>query len=331
MDEYQRLRATLGVLFTVTVFGVAGFMLIEDLSLVDALYETVITISTVGYTEPAGGLTEGGRIFTAVLIIVGVGSVFYTAAVALEVFIDEVVVGRRRARREERMIDRMQGHTIVCGYGRVGSSVAARLAASAVDVVVVDANEDRVERARAHDVVAVRGDATQEEVLTAAGLDRAGVIIACVHGDSDNLSIVLSARVRRPDLYVLARASDQDVERRIKMAGANRVITPPEVGAERLAALVLNPDLTEFVDIAAGDTFLEFRVEQMMLSPGSELAGQTLADNRIRSRVGTLVLAVRQSDGTVVTNPPADTVLGVGDALFAMGTADQLEQLEKLV
>lgn len=229
------------------------------------------------------------------------------------------------------MIDRMQGHTIVCGYGRVGSSVAARLAASAVDVVVVDANEDRVERARAHDVVAVRGDATQEEVLTAAGLDRAGVIIACVHGDSDNLSIVLSARVRRPDLYVLARASDQDVERRIKMAGANRVITPPEVGAERLAALVLNPDLTEFVDIAAGDTFLEFRVEQMMLSPGSELAGQTLADNRIRSRVGTLVLAVRQSDGTVVTNPPADTVLGVGDALFAMGTADQLEQLEKLV
>ncbi len=157
------------------------------------------------------------------------------------------------------------------------------------------------------------------------------MLIACVHNDSDILSIVLSARVRQQDLYILARASDLDAERRIRMAGADRVITPPEVGAERLAALVLHPGLTEFVDIAAGGTVLEFQVEEMTIAKASQLAGLTLAEARIRNQVGVTVLAVRHADGRVTTNPPASIELSADDVLVAIGTDEQLRALEKLV
>lgn len=331
MTERQRLLSAVAVLLAVICFGTVGFVLIEDLSVTDALYETMITISTVGYAEPAGGLGPAGRLFTVSLILVGVGALFYTAVTALELLIEEMVGGDRRQRREDKMIAKLEGHAIVCGYGRVGTSVAKRLAARDIELVIVDAGEERIEIARAYGFATVRGDATHEDVLSAAGLDRARVLIACVHGDSDNLSIVLSARVRQPDLYVLARASDQEAERRIKMAGADRVITPPEVGAERLAALVLHPGLTEFVDIAAGGTLFEFRVEELTLSTASELAGKTLAESRIRTRVGASILAIRHSGGKVTTNPGATMPLGVDDVLVAMGTPEQLMELEKLV
>jgi voltage-gated potassium channel len=229
------------------------------------------------------------------------------------------------------MIARLEGHAIVCGYGRVGTSVADRLSARDIELVIVDDLEPRIESARARGYATVRGDATHEDVLSAAGLDRARVLIACVHSDSDNLSVVLSARVRQPDLYILARASDTDAERRIKMAGADRVITPPEVGAERLAALVLHPGLTEFVDIAAGGTLFEFRVEELTVGATSELAAMPLAESRIRTKVGTTILAVRHVDGKITTNPPPSMSIAAGDVLVAIGTVDQLRALEKLV
>lgn len=331
MSERQRLRIALLVLGVVVLVGTLGYMMIERLGLVDAIYDTVITITTVGYAEPAGGLSRAGRLFTVFLVLAGVGSVFYTAAVALELFIDELMGGRRRLRQEEKMIAKLEGHTIVCGYGRVGSSVADRLVVHDVDLVVLDIDDERVEHARSEGFPVVRGDATDEDALTAAGLDRAAVVIACVHSDSDNLSIVLSARVRRPDLYVLARASNTDAERRLTMAGANRIVTPPEVGAERLAALVLNSNLTDFVDIAGRNSMLELRVEELPLSATSELTGKSLADSRIRSRVGTTVLAIRHGDGTMTSNPSPTMALAADDALVAIGTADQLEQLEKLL
>ena len=321
----------MAVLGSVIVIGTIGYMVVEDLGFLDALYETAITITTVGYAEPAGGLSQGGRLFTVLLVLGGVGSVFYAAAVGLEMFIDEIVGGRRRLRQEERMIAKLEGHTIVCGYGRVGASVAARLAQSDVHLLVVDTDEERVEQARAAGIAAIRGDAIEEDTLTDAGLDRAGAVIACVHSDSDNLSIVLSSRVRRPEMTVLARASSLEAERRLKMAGADRIVTPPEVGAERLAALLLNSGLTDFIEIAGRNTLLKLRVEEVALSAGSELIGKSLADSRIRSNVGTTILAIRHGDGTVTSNPSPSVPLADKDILVAIGTAEQLEQLEKLM
>ena len=331
MTERQRLRWALIVLGAIVVVGTVGYMRVQDLNMLDALYFTVITVSTVGFAEPPGGFTTAGQTLTIGMILLGVGAALYTAVTALELLIDEMVGGSRRQRREEKMIARLEGHAIVCGYGRVGTSVANRLSARDVELVIVDDLEDRIERARAQGFATVRGDATHEDVLSAAGVDRASVVIACVHSDSDNLSVVLSARVRRPDLYILARASDTDAERRIKMAGADRVITPPEVGAERLAALVLHPGLTEFVDIAAGGTLFEFRVEELTLKPESELANVSLAESRVRSRVGASILAVRHAEGRITTNPPPTMNLLAGDVLVAMGTVDQLRALEDLV
>ncbi|HSF84793.1 MAG TPA: potassium channel protein [Acidimicrobiia bacterium] len=331
MTERQRLRWAVAVLGAIVVIGTAGYVQVQDLSLLDALYFTVITVSTVGFAEPPGGFTTAGQALTIAMILMGVGAAFYTAVTALELLIDEMVGGSRRQRREEKMIARLEGHAIVCGYGRVGTSVANRLSARDVELVIVDDLEDRIERARVQGFATVRGDATHEDVLSAAGVDRASVVIACVHSDSDNLSVVLSARVRRPDLYILARASDTDAERRIKMAGADRVITPPEVGAERLAALVLHPGLTEFVDIAAGGTLFEFRVEELTLGPESELANVPLAESRVRSRVGASILAIRHAEGRITTNPPPTMNLVPGDVLVAIGTVDQLRALEKLV
>ncbi len=331
MTERQRLRWALAVLVAVLVLGTIGYALIEQLDVLEALYMTVITVSTVGFAEPAGGFSRGGQAFTIVTILFGVGAALYTLVAALELLIEEMVGGNRRQRREEKIIAGLEGHAIVCGYGRVGTSVANRLAARDTELVIVDHIEDRIETARAQGYATVRGDATHEDVLSAAGLDRARVLIACVHSDSDNLSVVLSARSRQPDLYILARASDTDAERRLKMAGADRVITPPEVGAERLAALVLHPGLTEFVDIAAGGTLFEFRVEELTVGPKSELAGKPLAESRVRTRVGASILAIRHADGHITTNPAPTISIDGGDVLVAMGTVDQLRELEKLV
>lgn len=333
MTSVQRQRIRWGsVLFLmIVIVGTVGYMIIEDLDPLAATYLTITTITTVGFSEPPGGFSHAGQAFTIGVMLFGVGGALFTVVAAFEVLIDEMVGGRRRQRREERMIARLNGHAIVCGYGRVGTSVAQRLAARDTELVIVDESEERIDTARALGMATVRGDATHEDVLSAAGLDRCRVVISCVHSDSDNLSVVLSARARRPDLYILARASDLGAERRLKLAGADRVITPPEVGAERLAALVLHPGLTEFVDIAAGGTLFEFRVEELEIGPSSDLAGRTLADSQIRSRVGASILAVRHASGVVTTNPPPTMPMAEGDTLVAIGTADQLLGLEKIV
>lgn len=333
MNSTQRQRIRFGgaMFVAIIVASTIGYMLIEDLNVLEATYLTLTTITTVGFSEPPGGFSPTGQAFTILVMLFGVGVGLFTIVAAFELFMDEITGGRRLKRREERMIARLQGHAIVCGYGRVGTSVSQRLAARDTELVIVDDSESRIDTARTLGMATVRGDATHEDVLSAAGLDRCRVLIACVHGDSDNLSIVLSARARRSDLYILARASDLDAERRLKLAGADRVITPPEVGAERLAALVLHPGLTEFVDIAAGGTLFEFRVEELEISKGSELAGRTLAESQIRTKVGTSILAIRHAAGGITTNPSPEVPMSAGDVLVAIGTADQLQGLEKMV
>lgn len=331
MSERQRVAWGAIIVAAVVVVGTIGYMILSDLTVLGALYLTVITISSVGFAEPPGGFTTAGQAFTMGVIVFGLGAAFYTAVAALEIGIDEAVGGRRQQRREERMIARLEGHAIVCGFGRVGTSVSTRLSVQHLDLVVIDDNEARIDLARALGHPVIQGNATHEDVLSAAGLDRARVLIACVHSDAENLSIVLSARAREPDLYILARASELEAERRLKLAGADRVITPPEVGAERLAALVLHPGLTEFIDIAAGGTLFEFRVEELLVGFESPLAGRTLAAARIRTETGASILAIRHGDGRATTNPPPEMMIEPKDTLVAMGTVEQLRLLESLV
>ncbi len=331
MTDQQRLIWGAAMILAVIAFGTLGYMVIEGLVFIDALYLVVITVSTVGFAEPGDGFSYAGEAFTIIIVVLGVGGVFYTAATTVEWLVDELVGGRRQQRRELRMIASLEDHVVVCGFGRVGRSVATRLQAGNTPLVVVDSDEERVERARVLGYPVVQGDATHEDVLTIAGLDRAATLIACVRADAENLSIVLSARAAHIGLFILARASEASAERRLRLAGADRVITPPEVGAERLAAIAMHPMLTEFVDIAADGALVEFQVEELGVTTESELVGKTLAGARIRSVVGSTILAVRHTNGMVTTNPSPTAVIEPGDVLVAIGTVDQLRALRQLV
>lgn len=320
----------MGLLVVTAAGGTIAYAVIEDLSLLDALYLSIITISTVGFAEPSGGFSTAGQIATIALVVVGVGTVFYTATVGLEFLLEEIIAGRAQSRFERRRIRAMENHVIVCGYGRVGRAVAERLTDGGSKVVVIELDSHVSESAIPADWTVLEGDATHDEMLDRAGINSASVLIAAVE-DNDNLAIVLSARARRQDIRIIARASDQQSERKLYLAGADRVVSPVAVGAERLAAMAVDPELSEFIDIAVHGDLVDFKIREITIRPGSAIRDQTLADSTIRHTTGALILAVRRRDGTVNVNPEGDAVLKEGDTLVAIGTQEQLERLEGLV
>lgn len=306
------------------VLGTVGYVLVEGQDLLGGLYLTMIAISTAGFAEPEGGFSRAGQVLTIGLLFVGVGSVFYTGAVALEFIVEDVLGGAGRRRRERRRVVRMQDHYIICGFGQVGRDVWTQLPNDRT--IVVDDDEDAVEIAQARGATVVHGDATHDDVLEAAGIHRAEALIACVKSDSDNVAIVLSARSLCPELRIIARATEAGSSRKLELAGANRIVAPQVVGAERLAALALRPDLTEFVDIATGEALVEFRIEEIQVPLNSPLVGRSIQTSRIRDESGVLVLAIKQPSGQVVVSPPADFEIIGGQTLVCIGTQDQLRE-----
>ncbi len=332
MTQARRFWAGMALLLLVTVAGAVGYVLVEDMRFLDALYTVAITISTVGFSEPEGGFSDLGRVFTISIILAGVGSALYTATAGIEMGLEAFLGGQRQRRRMEREIAGLRDHIVVCGYGRIGRNVHQRLVESPDPrgVLLVESDPDRAENARLHGALVLEGDATRDEVLDAAGIDRCSVLIACVRSDADNLFIVLSARSRRRDLLVIARATEAESERKLVLAGADRVVTPQAVGAARLAALAVQPDVADFIDLMVEGRLLEFRVERFEVVDGSAAAGTTLGSSEIRSKTGTLVLAV-QENGRIALNPGADFVIRPGQVLYGIGTGDQVERLRDIL
>lgn len=311
-----------------TLVGVVGYVIIESASFFDAFYMTVITISTVGYGEVIE-LSEAGRAFSIVLVIVGVGLVFYTATAALELVFERQPLREQRALQKK--IDSLDGHYIVCGFGRVGRHAWEHIIGDGQDCVVIDRDSDRADNARQAGALVVEGDATQNDTLERAGIDRAAGLVASVEKDSDNLVIVLSARSANRDMVISARADDTEVESKMVLAGADRVVAPQVVGGHRLAELTVHKEVADFVDLVHAGRHVEFRVEEFEIADGTDLAGSNLRDSDIRSRSGAMVFALEQPDGTVVVNPSPDTAFQAGARLVAIGTDQQLRQLRLLV
>lgn len=328
MTSGVRLRRAAGVLLGVIGVGTVGYRLIESVSWFDALYMVVITVSTVGYSETIQ-LSEPGRFFTAALIIVGVGTAFYTATAALELFIEQVSEGGKKARMQ-RDVDRLSGHQIVCGFGRVGSATWRDMLGHGAKVVVVEADPEKAEMAREQGALVVEGDATHNDVLIEAGIHRAKGIVASVDTDSDNLVVVLSARSMNPDILIVSRAKFVESETKLKLAGADKVVAPQLVGARRMAAMALQPDLADFVDLVIHGHHVEFKVARIVIDEGSSFRLKTLRQSNIRDATGAQVLAIERPDGTVELNPDPLTILSEGDTLVAMGRNDQLEALTAL-
>ncbi len=330
MNLRLRLVTAVSLLILIAMAGTVGYMWIEDLALLDAFYLTVITISTVGFQEPAGGFTRPGELATIALIIIGVGTVFYTATTALEFAMEQFLGGSMQARRERRRIDSMDNHVIICGYGRIGRHVWEVLEPGPRQVVVIDSEERKAQAARDAGIPVVELDATDDHSLELAGIDTAEVLIASVRSDPDNVAIVLSARARRPDLRIIARANEPQAEKKLLLAGADRVVTPAVVGAERMASMVEQPDLTDFIDLQFHGDLVELRVEECHLEADSPLIGRTLATSQIREDSGAMVIAVVTQAGKPILNPPADFWLRAGQTLVAIGIEDQLDRLRKL-
>jgi voltage-gated potassium channel len=294
--------------------------------MLDALYQTVTTISTVGFRE-VGEPTTAFKWFTIVLVLGGVGTALYTLSVLLETVVEGRLTDRIGRRRMDRRMSEMSGHVIICGWGRVGRSIARFVTGAGDEVVVIESDP---ERAALIDHPYIRGDATDDDILERAGIDRAATLIAALNTDADNLFVTLSGRSRRPELFIVARARVEGSEAKLFQAGANRVVNPQQIGGARMGALATQPHVAEFLDVVMHDGSLEFRLAEVPVANGSELDGPTLREAHIRDRTGSLVLAIRESDGDFNTNPSPETPLTGGTVLIAVGTKPQLDGLRAL-
>lgn len=310
------------MLAAVVAFGTGGYFAF-GFTLLDALYQTIITITTVGFRE----LTEFGnglKVFTIVLIVIGVSTVLYSFTLVVQLVVEGHLgefVGRRRM---DRKISNLRGHTIVCGWGRVGAGVAHGLDMEGHQVVVVDQSIDRVRNLEFPTVV---GDATRDDTLRAAGIERARALVAALDGDADNLFVTLSGRDLVPDLFIVARARADESIPKLEHAGADRVVNPQELGAARMASFVASPNVAEFVDVVMHDRSLEFRMREFDIPADSPIAGKSLRDANLREMSGALVLALRAPNGKFTTNPTGDTVLEHHHVIIAVGTDEDFERL----
>jgi voltage-gated potassium channel len=321
-DPFRSVRTGLGALGLVLVVGIVGYILFGFHPL-DAVYQTVITVTTVGFNSPHP-LDNGSKVFTIIVILVGVGTALYTFSAVLELLIDGHIRTLVRRRKMDRDISRMSGHVIVCGWGRVGREVARFLASAERDVVVVDRDPERLGEVP---FATVRGDVTDDETLLEAGIERAATLVAALDTDADNLYVTVAGKSMRPDLQIIARARSESSEPKLVRAGADRVVNPQQLGGDRMAAFVTQPHVVDFVDVVMHDGTLEFRLEELTVSIGSPLAGTTLRSAHLRDRTGALVLAIRRPGGDFVTNPSPEDVIEAGDVLISVGTAEQLATL----
>ena len=322
------LRFGLLALALVVLAGIAGYRLIEGWPLSDALFMTIITLTTVGYGE-IRPLSPAGRIFTMVLITLGVGFVAYTIGSLTHWMVETQIrqlLGRRKLQKQ---IERLTGHYIVCGFGRMGSTICSELAANSVPFVVIEKDEDVVEKEMAQNYLFIQGDSTDDDVLEEAGINRAVGLIAVAASDVDNVYITLTARQLNPGLFILSRAADETAERKLKQAGASRVISPYQIGARRMVLAVLRPAVIDFLDAAMCETDFNLQMEEHLVGATSRLAGRALLDSDIRKEHGLIVVAIKRSSGEMIFNPPADTRIEKGDKLITMGPRESLVELDR--
>ncbi len=293
-----------------------------------SLYRSVVTVTLTGLDSIPSN--DGARIVSLVLVLAGVTIIGYAGAVIFESIAGGVFTGALAERRRERTIEHLDNHFIICGYGRVGQRVAEEFRAADVPFVVLDFHENAVAAAQEDGTLLVEGDATKDENLRKAGLERAQGLVAASDDDADNLYIVLSARSARPELNIVARASAADAEKKLALAGADRVVLPYTAAGRVMANLVLKPQVTAFLDAVTTATGPDLQLAEIEVRRTCAAAGQTIRELRIRHETGAIVIALRKADGSFDTTPEPDTAIEVGDVLIGVGSPDEIQALEDL-
>jgi voltage-gated potassium channel len=310
----------------VLVAGTVGYVIL-GFGVLDAVYQTVTTVTTVGFRE-VNPLGAAGQVFTILLILLGVGTALYAFGVLLEALIEGHLRQRMGRWRMDRQISRMNGHIIICGCGRVGRASVDYLSSLGRQFVVIDNDPARL---RDLEHPTVLGDVTDDHILQAAGISRASALITAVDTDASNIYVTLSARALGPDLVIIARARTEGSKSKLLRAGADRAVNPQLIGGRRMGAFALQPHVSEFLDVVMHDETLDYRIEEVEITTTSPLTGRSLADAALREATGALVLAIRSPTGEFIANPAADTRLDPHTILIALGTLTQLDAVRHRV
>lgn len=327
MSPLQRLIVGVCVFIAIVAGGVVGYAVIEGWSFLDSLYMTITTITTVGYME-VHPLSQAGRIFSIFLIVGGVGGALYILTTIVGYILEGqfgITMGRRRMKTK---IAKLKGHFILCGYGRVGQEIAQVFSEEKTPFLIIDNNEETIAKAEEAGYLCLLADATSDETLKEAGIERARGLVAAVGSDAENTYITLSARGLCPELFIESRCASSEAEDKLNRAGADRVISPHAIGGRRMAMLALRPAVVDFIDTVIYGPGRELELENVDVGSGSSLIGKTLEE--ARSRVGITILAMRKQSGKLLANPPGEEIIEDGNRLIVIGTKKRLSALESV-
>jgi len=326
MDPLKKIKFSLLSLIILIGGGTFGYSAIEDWNLFESLYMTIITLTTVGYNE-VHNLSHQGQIFTIFLIIFGVGTIAYTIGSMIQFMVEgqlHQILGRKKVQKQ---IGRLQGHYIICGYGRIGRLISREFASKPTPFIVVENDPKRCQRLADDGHLFIEGDATQDEILERAGIHQAKGLITAVTSDAANVFIILTARGMNPELFIMARASEEGAEVKLVRAGANKVVSPYTIGANRMAQAILRPLVVDFIDIATGQKNISLQMEEIPVAPESRLVGKDLIQSGIRKELGLIIVGIKH-DGEMIFNPAANTIIEAGNTLIALGEYPEIQKLE---
>lgn len=318
----------ISVLFLVSVIAIGsiGYMVIEGWPFMDALYMTIISITTTGFSE-LHPLSHVGRIFTLFVIVFGVVTIAYTGSRVAQLLIETIVFRRRKMIKK---LSSMQNHYIICGFGRMGKRICQELASYDAPFVVIEKDSKEIENLTRFGYLFVEGDATDDDVLLGAGIKKAKGLVAVLPSEAENVFTTLSSRVLNPDIFIVSRAVEEGTESKLLKAGASRVLKPYEIGGHRMAQVLLHPGVVDFIDILARERRIDLSIEEIEVRPGSQLVGKTLAEAPIRHDLNIIIVAISSAGGEAVYNPGSNALIHEGDKLIVIGEENNIRQLKKM-
>ncbi|QWC00092.1 potassium channel protein [Mycoplasmatota bacterium] len=322
----KKIMTWISIMLGIVIFATVGYILILDISFIDALYMTIITMSTVGYKEIVD-LNTIGKVFTIFIILISVGMVGFLLKVIFDFFSQGDIKSVWRKNKMDKIIEALENHYIICGAGDTGINVINQFKRRDIPFVVIEKDEEVIKELVELEVLYILGDANKEEILSKAKIEKGKGLITTLSSDAENVFIVLTTREMNRDIHIISRFHDRSARKKLLHAGANRVVSPDEIGGKKMAQLMISPHVQFFVDNIIDAKNMSINMEEVIVNKGSQLVGKSLREADISNKIGLIILAIRREDEKIIFNPKANEILSVDDRMIVVGSKDQIEQI----